>query len=246
MAPKFGGLAPRYIPGRARIRSSHVSSDARGAGSATVIVLDCADDFGPSATAIASRARPRRVPVRSASEGLNMRKPEARRMTWQSLALALGALGVGCMFAKTQARDTGSGGGGSGGVGSVGLGGGGSGGGGGAGGRTPPNIGGFPGTDGGIDAGPPPLTDFPADPIIDPSAPANAPSLFAGSTPRAGGAPCITSPIAGTLMPKNWLRPRFDLTPGAGENLFEIDLAVAGFAHPLRIFTANPNTALGA
>src|SRR5262249_21756276 len=92
----------------------------------------------------------------------------------------------------------------------------------------------------------PPLTDFPADPIIDPSAPANAPALFAGTAPRAGGAPCITSPITGTLMPKNWLRPRFDLAPAAGENLFEIDLAVAGSAHPLRIFTANPTTALTA
>src|SRR4249920_1630098 len=98
-----------------------------------------------------------------------MRKPERRRMTWQSLGLAIGALAVGCTYAKTQGRDTGSGGGGPGGAG---LGGGGSGGGAGAGGRVPPNIGGFPGTDGGIDAGPPPLTDFPADPIIDPSAPA--------------------------------------------------------------------------
>ena len=41
-------------------------------------------------------------------------------------------------------------------------------------------------------------------------------------------------------MPRNWLRPRFELAPAAGENLFEIDLAVAGFAHPLRVFTRNP------
>jgi hypothetical protein len=48
------------------------------------------------------------------------------------------------------------------------------------------------------------------------------------------------------LMPRNWLRPRFDLAPAAGENLFEITLTVAGFAHPLRIFTRNPSTALDA
>jgi hypothetical protein len=90
------------------------------------------------------------------------------------------------------------------------------------------------------------LTDFPATPIVDSSAPPNAAELFDGSTPRSDGAPCVTSPIAGTLMPRNWLRPRFELTAAAGENLFEIDLSVAGFAHTLRIFTANPAYALDA
>jgi hypothetical protein len=100
----------------------------------------------------------------------------------------------------------------------------------------------------GADAGPAPPTfaDFPAAPVIDPSAPPNAAALFDGNAPRPDGAPCITAPIAGTLMPRNWLRPRFDLTAAAGDNLFEIDLAVAGFAHTLRIFTANPSYALDA
>jgi hypothetical protein len=99
----------------------------------------------------------------------------------------------------------------------------------------------------GPDAGSlPPLTDFPATPVLDPSAPPNAQALFDGNAPRAGGAPCITSPLPGTLMPRNWLRPRFDLTAASGENLFEIDLSVPGFAHTLRIFTANPATALDA
>jgi hypothetical protein len=88
------------------------------------------------------------------------------------------------------------------------------------------------------------FTDFPATPIVDPSAPSNAAELFDGSTPRSDGAPCVTSPIVGTLMPRNWLRPRFELTAAAGENLFEIDLSVSGFAHTLRIFTANPSYAL--
>jgi hypothetical protein len=82
--------------------------------------------------------------------------------------------------------------------------------------------------------------------VVDPSAPPNAAALFDGSTPRSDGAPCVTAPIAGTLMPRNWLRPRFELSAAAGENLFEIDLSVGGFAHTLRIFTANPTYALDA
>jgi hypothetical protein len=166
-----------------------------------------------------------------------------KRSLWTSLALAISGLALGCTFAKSQGTAT-TGVGGAGGGGAVGAGG--AGGGAGTAGRVP-NIGGFPGKDGGIDGGlPPPLTDFPADPIIDSSAPSNAPGLFDGTTPRAGGAPCIASPITGTLMPRNWLRPRFELAPAGGENLFEIDLAVAGFAHPLRVFTRSPSTALPA
>jgi hypothetical protein len=168
-----------------------------------------------------------------------MRTPgPGSKAKWQSLALAIAALATGCRFSPLG----GTSGPGSGGTG--GITGGGASGGGGAGGRMTPNIGGFPGKDAGMDALPPPITDFPADPIIDSSAPSNAPGLFDGTTPRAGGAPCITSPIAGTLMPRNWLRPRFDLAAASGENLFEITLTVAGFAHPLRIFTRNPSTAL--
>ena len=136
--------------------------------------------------------------------------------------------------ASPEMKKTGAGGGG-------GVGGGGVGGGGGAGGRVPPNIGGFPGKDAGSDAAVfPPLTDFPADPIIDSTAPANAPALFDGSTPRADGAPCITSPIAGTLMPRNWLRPVFALAPAAGENLFEIDPERAGIRAPASHLHAQP------
>jgi hypothetical protein len=86
-----------------------------------------------------------------------------------------------------------------------------------------------------VDA-PMPITDFPPDPIIDTGAPSNAPTLFT-TTPRTAGTPCLLSPEPGTLMPRNWLRPRFDYTPAADENLFEITLTVATFAHPLVIYT---------
>ena len=93
-----------------------------------------------------------------------------------------------------------------------------------------------------VDAGAPTptLTDFSATPIVDPSAPPNAAALFDGSPPRADGAPSVTAPVAGTLMPRNWLRPRFELGATAGENLFEIDLSVAGFAQTLADLHGDP------
>jgi hypothetical protein len=131
------------------------------------------------------------------------------------------------------ARVGGKPGSGSGGTGATGSGRGGSGGiltgTGGSGGRTPP---------------PPPLTDFPPDPILGtPDTPAGAPDLFAG-TPRTSGAPCIASPERGTLMPRNWLRPRFEIKPAGDENLFEIRLEVTRFATPLRIYTTSKQYAL--
>jgi Tol biopolymer transport system component len=87
-----------------------------------------------------------------------------------------------------------------------------------------------------IDAGPP-ITDFPTTPVIgDAKVPANAPALF-GGTPRTSGAPCLVSPEPNTLMPRNWLRPRFEYTAASGENLFEIQLSTAGFADPYTIYT---------
>lgn len=108
----------------------------------------------------------------------------------------------------------------------------------GGGGRAP-GTGGVVGTGGGaVDAGPvvPPLTDFPPDPIIVTGAPSNAPALFT-TAPRSGGAPCLTAPQPGTLMPRNWLRPRFEYKPAADENLFEITLSVSTFAHALVVYT---------
>ena len=163
-----------------------------------------------------------------------------RRLSWLPIASSIVALCLttgGCEFAgRSRSVSQGTGSGGTDAGTSTGLGG--------TAGRS------ATGATGGsrVDAGPPVQTfnDFPAAPVVDPSAPPNAAELFDGSTPRGDGAPCVTSPIVGTLMPRNWLRPRFELTPAAGENLFEIDLSVTGFAHTLRIFTANPTYALDA
>jgi hypothetical protein len=94
-----------------------------------------------------------------------------------------------------------------------------------------------PGTGGAAGSPLPPLTDFPVDPIVvDPSIPQNAPTLFGGPG-RPGSAPCITSPVPSTLMPRNWLRPRFDYQPAGSENLFEVTVTVPGFSHTLRAYT---------
>jgi hypothetical protein len=85
-----------------------------------------------------------------------------------------------------------------------------------------------------------PFGDFPADPIIDGTAPANAPSLFgpAGSGSPTGG-PCMTEPEVGSLFPNNWLRPRFRFSPASGENLFEIRLHAASQINDLVVYTTN-------
>src|SRR5450432_3105954 len=154
-----------------------------------------------------------------------------------SAALLLCILG-GCAGVNQK---SGSGSGGAGASGGT-PGSGGSGGAAGTGGSTPP-----PATGGSasLDAGPPPITDFPTTPVLDTNVPANAPALF-GAAPRTTGTPCLTAPQAGTLMPKNWLRPRFEYTPTNDENLFEIQLSTASFADPYTIYTTGKTYTLDA
>src|SRR4051794_36861032 len=65
----------------------------------------------------------------------------------------------------------------------------------------------------------PPLDDFPADPTFTgPDVPRAAPDLFASTPSRTDGAPCVVSPEMGTLLPRNWLRPRFEYRPAGDEN----------------------------
>ena len=90
-----------------------------------------------------------------------------------------------------------------------------------------------------------PITDFPPDPIFDGTAPASSATLFTTAT-RGSGAPCLVSPQDGTLMPRNWLRPQFAYNRSADENLYEITLTVAAFAHPLVIYTSNASYTLDA
>ena len=101
------------------------------------------------------------------------------------------------------------------------------------------------GGSGGADAGPTPDAfngpwgDFSGGPIIDTGAPQGAPGLFnvPGSTT---GGPCLIEPEIGSLFPRNWLRPRFNMIPVGSQNLFEIRLHAANEASDLLIYTMNP------
>jgi len=95
--------------------------------------------------------------------------------------------------------------------------------------------------------GSPPLPtdfeDFPAHPIIEPGAPADAPELFEPAGPATGG-PCVLEPQAGTLFPRDWLRPRFSYTPTGEQNLFEIRVHSQHELNDLVVYTTEPTWAM--
>ena len=78
---------------------------------------------------------------------------------------------------------------------------------------------------------------FPTDPIIEAGAPGNSGVLFGDPSTGAAGGPCLIEPDAGTLYPLGFLRPRFRLAPGNGQNLFEIRLRAASVDHDLVAYT---------
>jgi hypothetical protein len=85
-----------------------------------------------------------------------------------------------------------------------------------------------------------PFSDFPPDPVIDPSASPEAPTLF--GDPNSGdpsGGPCLVEPEVGALFPKNWLRPRFRFIPAPGQNLFEIRLHAENQTNDLVVYTGS-------
>jgi hypothetical protein len=92
------------------------------------------------------------------------------------------------------------------------------------------------------DAARPVHDDF-KQPVFAEGAPTSAPQVFAqadvaadGGDAGAGG-PCLYAPQIGTLIPGNWLRPRFQFVASTAENLFEIKLVVPNQVSPLVIYT---------
>jgi WD40-like Beta Propeller Repeat len=85
----------------------------------------------------------------------------------------------------------------------------------------------------------PPYPDFPAQPIVDGEAPANAGELFNAPNAPTGVGPCLAEPQIGTLFPNAFLRPRFTLAPGGGQNLFEIRIHAADESNDLLVYTSN-------
>jgi hypothetical protein len=81
-------------------------------------------------------------------------------------------------------------------------------------------------------------TDFPSMPLLDTGAPANAATYFTAAD-GTGAGPCLSDPAPGTLFPQNWLRPRFQVIPTTGQNLFEITLTSTRQANTYTIYTTN-------
>ncbi|HET9957069.1 MAG TPA: hypothetical protein VFQ61_21380 [Polyangiaceae bacterium] len=85
--------------------------------------------------------------------------------------------------------------------------------------------------------------DFPEQPIMGEGVPANAPTLF-GADPAAftAGTLCVLEPqlsngsTPGTMIPANWVRPRFKFN-AMGANLFEIRIKNAAQKHELVAYT---------
>jgi hypothetical protein len=102
-----------------------------------------------------------------------------------------------------------------------------------------PKHDGTPNDAGAADAFAGPYPDFPAAPIIDPSAPGSSGMLFgaAGTGAQTGG-PCMFEPEVGTLYPQNWLRPRFTWVASGTENVFELRITAANEVNPLVVYTA--------
>lgn len=88
-----------------------------------------------------------------------------------------------------------------------------------------------------------PYEDFPKDPVIDGTTPANAAELFAngGAGTDSGSGPCLLEPEIGSLVPQNWLRPRFRWVPTADADIFEIRVHADNQSNDLVVYTTSPS-----
>ena len=99
------------------------------------------------------------------------------------------------------------------------------------------------GRDGGPDAAGR-WSDLPESPLHV-GAPGNAGDLL-DARPEAGAGPCLVEPEPGSLIPRNWLRPRFQWKAAPEHNLFELRFIVPNQTRPLVVFTSAPRYTLGA
>ncbi|HEY1534545.1 MAG TPA: hypothetical protein VGF76_11015 [Polyangiaceae bacterium] len=82
-------------------------------------------------------------------------------------------------------------------------------------------------------------TDFPTTAILDGAATADVPAKF--GDPGTGGpaAACIIEPAPGSMVPRNWWRPRVHFTAQPGETLFEIRVHADVEMNDLVVYTSN-------
>jgi hypothetical protein len=103
----------------------------------------------------------------------------------------------------------------------------------------------FPAYDAGPEGG---HADFPSAPIMDPNgAPSSDPSaLFPGngSSDSTSGAPCMSEPANGALVPYNWLRPRVYWTAPTSETVFQVRISSPSEANDLVVYTTKNYYAL--
>ena len=66
--------------------------------------------------------------------------------------------------------------------------------------------------------------------------PAGAMQAFAG-TPASSGGPCLLEPQDGTLLPNNWLRPRFSWTATGSDDLYELHATAPNQMRDLVVYT---------
>src|SRR2546430_603062 len=76
-----------------------------------------------------------------------------------------------------------------------------------------------------LDTGPSTYSDFPTNPVIDPSLPSNIATLFGDPDAGTASAPCIAEPAADAMIPKNWT-PLFLEYAAGGANVYEIRVSV--------------------
>ena len=81
-------------------------------------------------------------------------------------------------------------------------------------------------------------TDFPEAAILDGTATADAKAKFGDSSAGGPAGACITEPVDGAMVPRNWWRPRIHFTPQAGESLFEIRLHADIEKNDLVVYTS--------
>jgi hypothetical protein len=110
-------------------------------------------------------------------------------------------------------------------------------------GSPPPPIGTFPVQPSG------PSQDFPATPILDGDVPPNAAALFGAAQFAGAGGPCLMEPEVGSMLPKNWLRPRFRWiaanalgdggASGPAQDIYELRVHAENQVNDLVVYTKN-------
>jgi hypothetical protein len=81
------------------------------------------------------------------------------------------------------------------------------------------------------DTGPTTYSDFPTNPVVDPSLPSNIATLFGDPDAGTAAAPCIAEPAADAMIPKNWT-PLFLEYAAGGANVYEIRVTVDNQKNP--------------